>query len=86
MDKNDTIKEEIKKFILEEFLPKGHILRDDELLFDSGIIDSLGVIKLTVFLEKNFKISISPSEVAMDNFNSVNKIAEFINQKKEGDA
>lgn len=80
-NKGYNIKEEIKKFILEEFLPQGYKLKDDELLFDSGIIDSLGVIKLTAFIEEKFKTVINPSEVRIENFNTVNKIATIITEK-----
>ena len=76
-----NIKEVIKTFILEEFLPKGYFLDDDTDLFDSGIIDSLGVIKLTAFIEESFRIVINPSEVRFENFNSVNKIVEIISKK-----
>jgi len=80
------VKKEIKKFILEEFLPNGYDLNNNELLFDSGIIDSLGMIKLTAFIENTFDIVINPSEVTMDNFNTVEKIARIISEKTKKNA
>lgn len=77
----DDVKKDIKRFILEEFLPKGYDLKDNEFLFDSGIIDSLGMIKLTAFIEKTFDVVINPSEVTMDNFNTIEKIARIISEK-----
>mgnify|MGYP001559322701 CR=1 FL=1 len=81
--KEDKIKEDLKKFVLEEFFPKGRQLSDEESLFHSGIIDSLGVIKLTAFLENNFKVIVNPSEVSMDKFNTINEITRFISEKIE---
>lgn len=82
----DDVKKEVKKFILEEFLPEGYVLKDDEFLFDTGVfdtgvIDSLGMIKLMAFIEKTFDVVINPSEVTMDNFNTVEKIVRIINEK-----
>jgi acyl carrier protein len=76
-----NIKDEVGKFILEEFLPKGYVLNDDVSLFDSGIIDSLGVIKLIAFIEEKFKIIINPSEVRIENFNTIDKITDIISKK-----
>lgn len=82
MDKKfDEIKEEIKNYILEEFLPKSYELKDEELLFESGIFDSLGLIELITFIKENFKIFIKPSEVTLDNFNTINKIAKIVSEK-----
>jgi acyl carrier protein len=76
------IKKSIRIFILEEFGIKDANLDDKESLFDSGIIDSLGMVTLIAFIEGEFKIVINPSEVTMDNFNTINKIAELINKKR----
>lgn len=82
MNRNkDDIKERIKKFIMEEFLHKGYNLKYDELLFDSGIVDSLGFLKLLVFIEKTFDVSIDMSEISIENFNTIEDIAKIINRK-----
>lgn len=77
----DDVKRDIKNFILEEFLSEGYNLSDNELLFDVGIIDSLGMIKLTAFLEENFGVVINPSEVTMDNFDTIEKIAKIVSER-----
>lgn len=56
-------------------------LENDESLFESGLIDSLGFIKLIEFIEKEFKVSVDMSEVTMDKFGTVNDIERFINEK-----
>lgn len=77
----DEIKTDIKNFILEEFSPEDTQLPEDESLFDAGIIDSLGMIKLTAFIEEKYSIVINPSEVTMDNFSTIDKIAKYIGDK-----
>jgi acyl carrier protein len=46
------MKEKIRNFIVENFLFGERELKDDEPLFESGIIDSLGLIKLMLLLRK----------------------------------
>lgn len=47
----------------------------DEDLLGNGIVDSLGMIKLVVFLEKEFQVTISPEDMTVENFNSVRSIS-----------
>lgn len=75
------MKEKIKNFIVENFLFGERELKDDEPLFESGIIDSLGLIKLIAFIEKNFNVSIDISEIMIENFNTLNDIMEVLKSK-----
>ncbi len=72
------MKEQIRRFIVENFLFGERSLEDDEPLFDSGIIDSLGLMKLLAFIEKKFNISIEMSEIMIENFNTLNGIMETL--------
>jgi acyl carrier protein len=72
------VKEQIKSFIVENFLFGERGLEDDEPLFESGIIDSLGLIKLIAFIEKNFNISIDMGEIMIENFSTLNDIMETL--------
>ena len=54
-----------------------------ENIFDSGIIDSLGFVNLIGFISQAFEIEFEPEDLIEDNFQSLEKIAEFILQKKE---
>jgi acyl carrier protein len=76
------VKEKIKNFIIENFLFGERELKDDEPLFESGIIDSLGLIKLIAFIEENFSVSIDMSEIMIENFNTVNDIMETLKSRK----
>lgn len=77
------LKKQIKDFIIKTFMFDKGSLRDDQSLFASGIIDSLGFIKLLAFIEKTFSVSIKPSEVVIENFDSVNKIVKLIEKKSK---
>lgn len=75
------MREKIREFIIKNFITSGKELRDDELLFDSGIIDSMGLLNLLSFIEKELGVSIKPTEITIDNFGSVDKITKLVNGK-----
>ncbi len=75
------MKEKIRNFIVENFLFGERELKDDESLFESGIIDSLGLIKLLAFIDEKFKVSIDMSEIMIENFNTLNDIMETLKSK-----
>jgi len=79
----DKIKSDVKIFILENFLPNENMmsLKDDDLLFEGGIIDSMGAIMLLGYIENQFKIKVLDEELFPENFASVNRIGHFIIEK-----
>jgi acyl carrier protein len=52
-----------------------------EPLFD-GLLDSLDTLRLVVFIEEQFQVHVEDGEMAPDNFESVQRIAEFIRRKR----
>jgi acyl carrier protein len=70
----------IKEFIMTEVSPDLNLERldDDEPLIDSGIIDSLGVLRIMAFLDESFGIDLSDGEIKLENFRSVRSICEMI--------
>ncbi|MBI5194692.1 MAG: acyl carrier protein [Nitrospirae bacterium] len=75
------MKEQIREFIIKTFMSGEGSIKDDENLFDSGIIDSLGLIKLLAFIGEKLKISVDMSDVTMDKFSSVNNIMKTLESK-----
>jgi acyl carrier protein len=56
-------------------------LDPDEDLLEQGIIDSLGIMKLILFMEKTYGIAIIDEEIIPENFQNVNMMAKFVEQK-----
>ena len=54
---------------------------DDGSFLRAGIIDSLGVIELVTFVEREFSLQVQPAEVTPKNFDSVSQLAAFIRRK-----
>ena len=63
------------------FSDTGFNYDDDASFLDEGIIDSLGVIELVTFVEKEFGVSVADNELVPDNFDSVAKLGAFIGNK-----
>ena len=75
----DPIMEFIKNQLVREKIMK-NIGKEDDLI-ESGIIDSLGILKLLAFLETRFSIHIADEELVPENFKSIKLIDSFIRNK-----
>ncbi len=73
----------IKQFILDQFLPgeNPEALTADTPLITGGILDSLATLRLVEYLEKEFEIQIEAYEADVDNFNSLDRINRFVDEK-----
>ena len=83
---DQQIEAPIRDFIASNLLysKEGFTYADDASLLREGIIDSLGVVELVEFLQKNFGIKVEQQEVRPDNFDSVAKLAAFVRRKMSG--
>jgi len=73
---------EIKSYIVDEFLPDitADQLSADYDLIGSGVIDSLGLLKVISWLENHFDIVVDDVEIAEHDFVSVDAISAFVNR------
>jgi acyl carrier protein len=80
----DNIREEIRQYILSEFLPGENAsnLRDDTPLRTGGILDSVSTLAVVDFLEKRYGIEVEAHEAGVENFDSIALIAAFVESKK----
>lgn len=54
-------------------------IQDD--LLGSGILDSLGMMKLISFIEEEFEIKVGPEEMTIENFMTVEHITDYLKTK-----
>ena len=59
-------------------------LADDTSLLETGILDSLSLLKLVVFLEERFGIAMGDADLLPDNFASVNAICDYVRTREPG--
>jgi acyl carrier protein len=58
-------------------------LESQENIFSAGIIDSIGFVNLIGFITEEFGIELEPEDLVEDNFYSLERIAQFISEKRE---
>jgi len=70
------IDDELAKDVLRE------PIRDDDLLLERQILDSLGLFQLVGYLENEFDIEVRDEELVPANFGSVRDIARLVREKQ----
>jgi acyl carrier protein len=82
------IKHQLRDYILENFL-----FTDDtsqvpleQSLFDTGTIDSTGVLDLVGFIEETYEVQVDDEEMVPENFDSVAKMAAYVQRKLQAAA
>ena len=69
----------IERFIQKQFRIVDHVadLRSTHL-FESGLVDSAGVVELIAFVESTFKVGLGDDHVFSDDFTTINGIAAMV--------
>ena len=82
-DARREIAEQIQGYIARNLLfSDGEVDLDGDVSFlEEGIIDSLGVLELVSFIEKQFGVGVADDELIPDNFDSVNSLTSFVCRK-----
>lgn len=77
------IEAKIRTYIAQNLLfsDNGFTYDDDASFLEEGIIDSIGVLELVLFVEETFGLTVPDQEITPDNFDSVRKLANFICSK-----
>ncbi|WP_066045225.1 acyl carrier protein [Bathymodiolus septemdierum thioautotrophic gill symbiont] len=53
-------------------------VNEDEALISSGLIDSVIIVELILEIEKELGISVALDEVSEQNFDSINKLHQYL--------
>jgi len=74
----------INDYISREFVRNPALLplANETPLLDSGILDSLGLLRLVVFLEERFSITMGDTDLLPENFASVNAICTYLRARE----
>jgi len=78
------MKQQIRKFIFDEliFVAEPEKFSDTDNLLDAGL-DSMGIMRLIMYIEDEFNITLPDSEIDPDNVNSFNALEKWILQHKQ---
>ena len=71
----------ISDYIKESTFKEADKIDNSTLIFQEGFFDSMGFVMLIDFLEEKFGVKTSDEDLIEENFESINAITEFVNQK-----
>lgn len=80
---DDAIKQDIKNFIMSEFLPgeSPDELTDSTPLISGGVLDSIATLKLVMYVEEKYRVSLEPHEVDKENLDTLDLITRLLRSK-----
>jgi acyl carrier protein len=81
IDPQDLRKQLSDYIALEILQDPERIIRPDEPLITSGLIDSFHLVDLALFVEDRFGVRIEDSELSADRFDTLDQLAEIILQR-----
>jgi acyl carrier protein len=79
----NIVAERIRKFLVQQF-PATKNVGNNESLLNNGLLDSLGILEVVAFIEKEFEIMVSDEDLLPENFGSVHSLSNFVGQKTNG--
>jgi acyl carrier protein len=74
------IRSAVRSF-LKNSAPKGASFIDSDNLLTKGVIDSLRMLDMISFLEEKYHLKIDEEELMPENFESVDAITRFVEQR-----
>ena len=77
-----SIESRIREYLRHAFPSPEHAgLEVEDSLFDAGILDSIGVMTLVAWLEKEFPIAVEDEDVLPENFDGIGPLTRYVSAK-----
>jgi acyl carrier protein len=76
-----ALKEQVRAYVLQSAYGTENEINESTLIFKDGFFDSMGFVMLISYLDENFNIKVTDSELIEENFESINAITDFIISK-----
>lgn len=74
----------LTSYIQEEFVRGRRELNVDDDLLSSGVLNSLGILKLVSFIEERFNIRVPDEDIVFENFQSIDCLSAYLENHKSG--
>ncbi|MEI7502357.1 MAG: acyl carrier protein [Paludibacter sp.] len=75
------IHETIRQYIAKSSLTDLETIQNDTLIFEQGLLDSMGLLFLIEFIQLEFNVVVNDNELSKENFETVNNISSFVYNK-----
>jgi acyl carrier protein len=78
------ISDELRKHVHSVYIPDTDPteIADDLDLLETGVIDSLGVLRLTSWMDQRYEIALGEADVSLDDFRSISSMAALIRREQ----
>ncbi len=79
-----STQELIRDFILDDLLLGQHDgdLDEETNLLLTGLVDSLGVMRMMMFIDDELDVQVPPADITIDNFRTIGTIANYLARQK----
>ena len=77
-----NVEKQIIDYLLSNIIFTVSEIQPEQQLIESLLIDSISIIKVILFLEKQFDIRIEDEDLDPTNFETVNNMANLVNRKR----
>jgi acyl carrier protein len=72
------LERDVRGFISDNFILDGDDLAGDASLTQQGVLDSMGVLELIMFVEERFGVKIPDEDTLPENLDSVDRIVRYV--------
>jgi len=56
-------------------------LQDDDIIPDSGLVDSTGLLEFVIWYDEFYALNLQPEEMTIDNLGSLARMASFVQNR-----
>jgi acyl carrier protein len=75
------IRQDVRQFIQNELVRDVQAISDDDSLLEAGVVDSLAVLALVQYVERQYGLKVTEDEMMPENFESIGAIAAFVDRR-----
>ena len=79
-----AIEKEVRQFLAENFIidAEAGSLSGSASLTQAGVLDSMGVLELIMFIEQHFGIAVPDEDTLPENLDSVERIVRYVGERR----
>ena len=79
----DQIERELRQFVVDNFLygEGEEQLSNDDSFLEKGLVDSMGILTLVSHVQEKYGINVADEELVPENWDSVSRMAGFVQSK-----
>lgn len=75
------IRQSLTNYLKSELNQKQVIVTAETPLIEAGLIDSLSIFQLILFMEVQFSIKIQPEDISVENFETINSLNVLVQSR-----